>query len=112
MTDVIHLSDLPGKLAARFDGHEHDASVSLFVGTWPPDTGPGPHFHPYDETFVIESGEATFTVDGAEVVAKAGDIVVVPAEAVHSFVSSGAEEMRQVSVHPRARMETTFVDED
>jgi quercetin dioxygenase-like cupin family protein len=110
MTDVIRLSDLPGRRAARFEGAEHGSSVSLFVGTWPPGTGPGPHHHPYDETFVIESGEATFSVDGADTVAEAGTVVVVPAEAVHSFVSSGDGEMRQLSIHPRERMETTFVE--
>jgi quercetin dioxygenase-like cupin family protein len=111
MTDVIRLSDLPGKRASRFEGHEFGSSVSFFVGTWPPGTGPGPHHHPYDETFIIESGEATFTVDGDEVVARAGDALVVQGGAVHSFVASGDEEMRQVSVHPRGRMETTFVED-
>jgi quercetin dioxygenase-like cupin family protein len=110
MVKVLNADDLPGKLAARFEGKDHGSSISMFVGAFPPGTGPGLHHHPYDETFLIQEGVATFTVDGDEIVASAGQIVVVPAGAVHAFVSSGEGVMRQMSIHPSAHMVQEFIE--
>jgi mannose-6-phosphate isomerase-like protein (cupin superfamily) len=108
---VLAVSDLAGKRAARFEGGDHGSSVSLFIGEFPPGTGPGLHRHPYDETFVIESGAAVFTVDGETLEAGAGQVVVVPAGAEHKFETVGEESMRQISVHPRDRMEQEWLEE-
>jgi mannose-6-phosphate isomerase-like protein (cupin superfamily) len=108
---LLSVSDLAGKRAARFEGGDHDSSVSLFLGEFPPGTGPGLHRHPYDETFVIESGAAVFTVEGEALEAGAGQIVVVPAGAPHKFEAVGEEPMRQISIHPRARMEQEWLEE-
>ena len=64
--------------SALFDGSEQGAGVSFFVGSYARDEGPGPHTHPYEETFVIQEGSVTFTVDGEEIEAGPGTIVVVP----------------------------------
>jgi quercetin dioxygenase-like cupin family protein len=62
--------------------------------------GPPPHFHPrHAETFHVLEGEMTFTVDGSEVRASAGDWVHVPPGTVHSFAFSGSEDVRFLSVH-------------
>jgi quercetin dioxygenase-like cupin family protein len=61
-----------------FNGHEHGSSVSFFVSHNRPETGPGLHRHPYEETFIIQEGEVTFTVGDETIEAKGGDIVVVP----------------------------------
>jgi mannose-6-phosphate isomerase-like protein (cupin superfamily) len=68
------------------------------------------HHHPYEETFVIRDGAATFTVDGEQVEAGAGQIVVVPARAVHGFVNSGDGVLHQVSIHPCDQVEQEFLD--
>ena len=101
----LSLGDLPGgEVAARLEGHEQGAGVSFFVGRFPPGAGPGLHRHPYEETFVLDEGRATFTVDGATVAAAGGQIVVVPAGAAHTFVNSGDGVLRFVSIHPVDRM--------
>ena len=61
----IEVSDLPGNLVGRFEGKDHGSSVSFFIGTFDAGTGPGLHLHPYDETFIVEAGSATFTVGDA-----------------------------------------------
>jgi quercetin dioxygenase-like cupin family protein len=111
MPTILSLADLPGERAARFEGREHGASVSFFVGRFPPGSGPVLHRHPYDETFIVEEGSATFTVDGETIEAKAGEIVVVPAGAAHRFVSSGDGVLRQVSIHPSDRMVQEDLDD-
>ncbi len=88
----------------RFEGHAHGASVSFFVVTAREGEGPGPHRHPYEETFVILDGSATFTVDGEQLEVEAGTVVVVPARAVHAFVA-GPGGLRSVDIHGSDRME-------
>lgn len=105
MARVLKVDDLspsPGR-TARFEGHEHGASVSFYVSRVPEGGGPGPHRHPYEETFVIHEGSATFTVDGETVEAAAGSIIVVPPGAVHGFVA-GSAGLRSVNIHGSARM--------
>jgi quercetin dioxygenase-like cupin family protein len=108
---VISTTELAhGRPVARFEGRDHGASVSFFVGSFAPGKGPGLHRHPYEETFVIHAGRARFSVDGATVEAGAGDIVVVPAEAAHKFVSCGDTDLCQVSIHPADHMTQQWIE--
>ena len=100
---MIEISDLPGNLVGRFEGREHGSSVSFFIGTFDAGTGPGLHLHPYDETFIVEAGSATFTVDGETFELGAGQITVVPANAPHKFVSR--EGFRLISISPADHMQ-------
>jgi quercetin dioxygenase-like cupin family protein len=100
---MIEISDLPGNLVGRFEGREHGSSVSFFIGTFDPGTGPGLHLHPYDETFIVEAGSATFTVDGETFELGAGQITVVPANTPHKFVSG--EGFRLISISPADHMQ-------
>jgi quercetin dioxygenase-like cupin family protein len=92
--------------SVRFLGEQHGSSVSFYVVDGAEGSGPGPHTHPYDETFVVLEGGATFTVDGQDIEATAGTVIVVPAGAVHAF-TIGPEGMRSANIHPRPRMEQT-----
>ena len=105
MATIVELGDLPrGKVAARFEGKHHGSAVSFFVGAYPPGFSPPLHRHPYEETFIIEDGGGTFTVDDETIEAHAGQIVVVPAGAAHTFVTTSDVPMRQVSIHPADAM--------
>ncbi len=45
---TIPVEDLPsGENAETFNGHEHGASVSMFLSHNRPETGPELHRHPY-----------------------------------------------------------------
>jgi quercetin dioxygenase-like cupin family protein len=107
---VIRIDELPGgENASTFDGHEHGAKVSFFLSHNRPDTGPKLHRHPYEETFIVQEGEVSFTVGESTIEARTGDIVVVPAGTPHKFVNRGTTH-RQVSIHPVARMETEWLE--
>ena len=55
------------------------------------------HIHPrQEERFIITSGEARFTLDGKELVARAGETVVVPAGVRHSEGNPGPAEIQAV----------------
>jgi quercetin dioxygenase-like cupin family protein len=99
---MIEVSDLPGNLIGRFEGRDHGSSVSFFIGTFREGTGPGLHTHPYDETFIVEAGSATFTIADETVELRAGQIAVVPAGTPHKFVSG--EAFRLISVNPSDHM--------
>lgn len=102
MPTPIEVEDLPGNLVGRFEGKAHGSSVSFFIGTFEAGTGPGLHRHPYDETFIVEAGGATFTVGGETFDLSAGQITVVPANTPHRFVSG--EGFRLISIAPSDHM--------
>lgn len=108
---MIEVDRLPGgENAVRFDGHEHGAGVSFFLTRNRPGTGPDLHRHPYEETFIVQDGEGRFTVGDETIEAGAGQIVVVPAGVAHKFVNIGDRPLRQVNIHPVARMETEWLE--
>jgi mannose-6-phosphate isomerase-like protein (cupin superfamily) len=96
------LSPRPGA-TARFEGYEHGASVSFFVSRTPAGDGPSLHTHPYEETFVILEGSATFVANGKTVEAEPGMIIVVPASTPHKF-TAGPDGLRSVNIHGNDRM--------
>jgi mannose-6-phosphate isomerase-like protein (cupin superfamily) len=107
---AIHVAQLPGsESASRFDGHEHGASVSLFISRNRPGTGPELHRHPYEETFIVQEGNVRFTVGESTIEVTAGQIVV-PAGTPHKFVNAGTSRLRQISIHPVPRMETEWLE--
>jgi quercetin dioxygenase-like cupin family protein len=108
---IIPLAEIGGTDgAALFIGREHGAGVSFFVISHRRGEGPGPHRHPYEETFVVQKGETEFTVDGETVMVEAGTVVVVPAGAIHSFKAASDSVTRQVNIHPVAEMVTEWME--
>ncbi|HJQ28361.1 MAG TPA: cupin domain-containing protein [Rubrobacter sp.] len=113
MAHAIEKDELPhSETAHRFEGCLHGgANVSFFIIDAPPGGGPGLHTHPYEEVFVIQDGEVTFTVGDATVEAKAGQILVVPAGVPHKYVNAGTEMARHIDIHTSGRMSTEWLEE-
>lgn len=107
---LIKRDELPSAENSEvFEGHQHGASICFFLSHNKPGTGPDLHRHPYEEVFIVEEGDVLFTLDGEEIGAGAGDIIVVPAGAPHKFESRG-ETHRQTSIHPVERMQTEWLE--
>jgi mannose-6-phosphate isomerase-like protein (cupin superfamily) len=102
-----------GTTAERFEGAVHGAGVgvSFFLNHTPPGRSVSPHRHAYGEVFVIADGEAEFVVDGVTATARGGQVVVVPAGAVHGFRNSGDRPLEMTSIHAAAEMATEWVDD-
>jgi quercetin dioxygenase-like cupin family protein len=92
-----------------FNGHEHGVDASFMLVHMEPGRGPSLHRHAYPEVFILQDGEATFTVDGSEYVARGGQVVVVPAGAAHRFQNTGAGTLELTSIQPVAEMKTEWL---
>lgn len=94
-----------------FRGADHGIQVSFFINHTRPGAEVGPHRHPYPEVFVLRAGQLVFTVDGNELTAAAGQVVVVPAGATHGFRNATGEVVEMLSIHPVAEMQTEWLEE-
>jgi quercetin dioxygenase-like cupin family protein len=105
MFQILHRSDQKkGKIAAvEFEGVTFGAGLSFFVGNLEPGKGPGLHKHPYPETCLVIAGQAAMSVDGKEVIASAGDIVVIAPETPHRFTAVGEGRLDMVCIHASER---------
>lgn len=105
---LIEQKDLAG---GDLEGYLFGSSVSVIFQR---DTAPGfrvrLHRHPYDETFLVRSGRALFTVGGDQVEAVAGQILVAPAHTPHRFEVIGPEPYDGVHIHAAPRFETEWLE--
>jgi len=109
---IIDLADpAPGEDANEFQGHHHDAAVSFIVVDAPSGSGPKLHRHPYEEVFVVQEGNVTFTAGDETIEASGGQIVVVPAGVPHKFVNSGTGRLRQIDIHASERFVTEWLED-
>ena len=114
MTFLINMAELrlSGATARVFDGFQYDdTNVSFFLINAPPGEGPSLHSHPYEEIFVIQEGQVTFTVGEATIEATGGQIVIAPAGIPHKFVNSGKTPLRSINIHPTSRMVTEWLED-
>jgi mannose-6-phosphate isomerase-like protein (cupin superfamily) len=100
-----------GAMNGQFAGRDAGAGVSvILVDTDEPGAGPRLHQHPYDETFVMHSGEAEFTVAGKALTARAGHVVVVPPWTPHKFVNTGAGRLVMTNIHANDEFVTEWLE--
>lgn len=94
-----------------FEGRDHGTEVSFFLIDYAPGQSVGLHRHPYAETWIVRAGEAEFAVGDERLRARAGDIVVAPAEVPHRFLNVGSDRLELVCIHPRDHVEQAWVEE-
>jgi mannose-6-phosphate isomerase-like protein (cupin superfamily) len=113
MTHVIARGELPIDGTAReLEGYRYgDTRISCIFVEAPPGGGPKLHSHPYEEVFIIQEGQVTFTVGSDTIEAGAGQIVIAPAHLPHRFVNTGTTTLRQIDIHVSPRFITTWYDE-
>jgi len=110
-THVINLADpARGEETGEFQGYCYEAGMSFIVVNAPPGGGPKLHRHPYEEVFMVQEGNATFTA-GEETIEVSGGQVVVPAGVPHKFVNSGTGRLRQLDIHASDRFVTEWLEE-
>ena len=85
-------------------------SYEVFLQSGVAGTGPPPHHHPWDESFVVTGGEIEFGIGKDSYVAKKGTLVHVPAGAVHwfRFGEGGGEMVSMTSELGASEMFTEF----
>lgn len=86
--------------AVRYlEGGRYGLATSVFASEITPGSGPATHSHPYAEVFVLHAGTGRYRVENVEVEAQAGDVVIVPAGAWHSFSNPGPDMLRHTAIH-------------
>lgn len=94
----------------RFVGAEHGAGISYFYVENQPGEGPGLHWHPYPETWVVLEGTARIAVGDQSFVAEAGDTATGPARVPHCFTNVGDSVLRILGIHASPTIIQTFLD--
>jgi mannose-6-phosphate isomerase-like protein (cupin superfamily) len=110
---VVDQDRLPfSVIASEFEGDDHGgAGISILFVDAPPGRGPGLHRHAYEEVFIVQEGQATFTAGDEEREVRAGEVVVVPPDTPHRFVNSGDGPLRQIAIHVNSRFVTEWLED-
>jgi quercetin dioxygenase-like cupin family protein len=89
---------------------DETGSNEFFHQSGPEGKGPGPHFHPWDETFFVLKGELHCGVNGVDTVVGPGAMVYVPGGSTHwfRFGKGGGELLAVTSKGNAAAMFTDF----
>ena len=113
MYQILSKEQLPFEAYTwEFQGYHYgDTSVSFIIVEAKPGEGPRLHSHPYEEIFIVQEGQATFTVGEQTIEVSAGQVVIGPANTPHKFVNSGTGLLRQIDIHASPRFITTWLDE-
>jgi mannose-6-phosphate isomerase-like protein (cupin superfamily) len=96
----------------EFEGYLYgDTDVSFIWIDLPPGGGPRLHKHPYAEVFIVQEGQATYTVGATVLEVLAGQVVIAPPNVPHKFTNSGTERLRQVDIHLSKQFITEWLEE-
>ena len=97
---------------SEFEGYLHgDTDVSFILVDMQPGEGVRLHQHPYQEIFILQEGVATYMVGTAILEARAGQIIIAPANTPHKFVNSGEGPLKQVDIHLSKRFITEWLED-
>lgn len=96
----------------EFEGYQHgNTDISFIWADMPPGDSVRLHKHPYKEVFIIQEGLVTFTVDSTTIEARAGQIVIVPADTSHKFINSGDGRLNQIDIHVSKQIITQWLQD-
>jgi quercetin dioxygenase-like cupin family protein len=75
----------------------------------PPNGGPPPHRHDFEETFTVLEGEIEATFRGAKQIVRAGETINIPANAPHQFRNASLQPARMLCICSPAGQEEFFL---
>jgi quercetin dioxygenase-like cupin family protein len=75
----------------------------------PPNGGPPPHRHDFEETFTVLEGELEATFRGAKQVVRAGETINIPANAPHQYRNASSQPARMLCICSPAGQEEFFL---
>ena len=109
MTDARHYDVFGLLVSFRVLPEEVDGKFTLMEAIVPPGLGAPPNCHAGEtETFQVLDGDFLFLIDGKSIAAKAGDTLVVPDGAAHTFRCTGDAPGRLLIVNAPGRMHVDF----
>lgn len=94
----------------EFQGIQYqDTNVSFIWVDMPPGGTIRLHKHPYEEIFIIQEGLATFTVGSVTLDARAGQVIIVPADVPHKFMNLSDKQLKQIDIHVNKQFVTHWL---
>jgi quercetin dioxygenase-like cupin family protein len=107
---VAHLGVVGDTYTILLTGEDTNGQFCLIDMYVPPEGGPPPHRHDFEETFVLLEGELDLTLRGSKSVARAGDTVNIPANSPHQFHNSSRRAVRMLCLCSPAGQEKFFLE--
>jgi quercetin dioxygenase-like cupin family protein len=104
-----HISVAGGTYTILVSGEDTGGRYSLIDMLVPPDGGPPPHRHDFEEMFTILDGEIELTFRGKLHRASAGSTVNIPANAPHAFKNTSDKPARLLCMCTPAGQEEFFM---
>jgi mannose-6-phosphate isomerase-like protein (cupin superfamily) len=110
---ILHRDELPrdGNTYEFVGSQYQDTEVSFIWVDMPPGGVIRLHKHPYTEIFIIQEGTATFTVGSSTLEARAGQIIIVPADVPHKFANVSNGQLKQIDIHVNNRFITEWLED-
>lgn len=114
MTAIIDPADWLFDIArfrGEWQGGAHGSKICIIADRIEsPGGGPRLHRHPYAETFIVRLGAGLFTVADEQILATAGQIVVVPPGTPHKFTNPGPGPFEKISIHESGAFITDWLE--
>ena len=103
-----HLGIVGDTYTTLITGDDTNGRFCLIDMYIPPDGGPPPHRHDFEETFIVLDGELELTFRGKKMVGRAGTTVNIPSNAPHQFHNSSSQPVRALLLCSPAGQENYF----
>jgi len=97
--EPIQWTNDPKVWEGEFEGHLYGSGVTIIFTLTGQGEGPELHKYPYTETFVSRQGEVLFTVGDRQIRARAGQIIIAPADTPHKFTNGGTGLVEMIDIH-------------
>jgi quercetin dioxygenase-like cupin family protein len=107
-SDVRHLSLAGGSYTILVSGAQTAGRYCLIDMQVPPNGGPPPHRHDFEEMFTLLEGELTFTFRGQTRNVAAPATVAIPANAPHAFRNASGREAHMLCMCTPAGQDEYF----
>jgi quercetin dioxygenase-like cupin family protein len=107
--DYAPALNIVGEQVTVLASGEATGSYEIFLQRGPEGSGPPPHSHPWDESFLVVKGQIEFGIGSDATVARPGTLVHLPAGTPHWFrFGAGGGEM--ISMTSRLGASKMFAD--
>src|SRR3984893_5495707 len=107
-SNVQHLGVVGDTYTILLSGADTAGRFTLIDMHVPPEGGPPPHRHDFEETFVLLDGELQATFRGEQRTVRAGETVHIPANAPHQFHNASSQPVRMLCICSPAGQEDFF----
>ncbi len=91
-------------------GKDTNGQYCLIDMRIPPDGGPPPHRHDFEEMFSVSEGEVELNFRGEKITVRAGETVNIPANAPHNFTNASSKPARMLCLCSPAGQEDFFLE--